>query len=213
MTLMGAASHATASYVSDQLEVTLRAGESVRYKILRMLPSGTPLDVLSTNSESGYARVRADDGVTGYVLEHQLQLEPVARVQVAEMKARLDEFMKEPDSLARQLASLQAEHEALGHRAAKLEKENQALSDELAEIRHASTHVVEITAERERLQDQVSALARERDQVQEENAGLRERTNQRWFLIGSGVMGGGIFLGLILPLLRPRHRKSSWDRL
>ena len=66
-------------YVSDELEITLRRGESTGHKISAMLKSGTPLEVLSTNKATGYSLVRTPCGKQGYVLTRQLMPEPVAR--------------------------------------------------------------------------------------------------------------------------------------
>jgi SH3 domain protein len=51
------------------------------------------------------------------------------------------------------------------------------------------------------------------ENLKQENRELRNETNQRWFLIGGGVIIVGIILGLILPHLRFQRRKSSWGSL
>ncbi|MBK1722513.1 TIGR04211 family SH3 domain-containing protein [Thiocystis violacea] len=205
--------YADTGYVTDQLEITLRAGAGTRFKILRMLTSGTPLEILSTDARTGYARVRTEDGTTGFVLERQLQAEPVARTQVAEMTQRLDALMKEPDSLAKTLTSLQAEHQTLVQTAATLETDNQRLTQELADLRQASANVVEITEAYQRLQTETDKLTQERDDLLQENQSITNAEHQRWFMIGGGVMAGGILLGIILPHLRTRRRKSAWNAI
>jgi SH3 domain protein len=207
------AARADTRYVSDQLEVTLRAGESTRYKIVRMMPSGTPLEVLSVNESTDYARVRTEDGTVGFVLERQLQEEPVARTRIAEMETRLKELQQEPDALTARLAALQSEHADLQSRYQGLERDKQRIEQEYATIRHASANVVDITSDRERLRIQVAELTRERADLQQENRDLKNQTDQRWFMIGAGVLGGGVLIGLLLPHLRLRRRKSSWGSL
>ena len=206
-------SQAATGYVSDQLEISLRAGEGVRYKILRMLPSGTHLDVLGANAKSGYSRVRTPEGTVGFVLTREIQTDPVARMQIEEMKGRLDALLKEPESLAGQLANLRVDHEQLTQKAETLKGENAKLSQELADIRAASTRVVEIKSENERLEAEAERLSHERDDLFTQNENLKNNVQQRWFLIGAGVTLGGIILGLILPSLRSRKRKTSWNTL
>jgi len=214
-TLLGQAAIAQAEtrYVTDELEITLRTGESTRYRIIRMLPSGTPLEVLSVNRATNYARVRTEDGTTGYVLEHELQDEPAARERVATLEAKLAELQQKPDALAAQLSKLQTEHEQVSADNAALRQEKQRLEQELATVRHASANILEITEDRDRLRIQVSELTRERADLQQENRDLKNQTHQRWFLIGAGVVTGGVFLGLLLPHLRWRRRRSSWASL
>jgi SH3 domain protein len=72
---------AETQYVTDQYDFNLRAGQSNRYKIIRTLPSGTPLEIIRVDSKTGYAQVRTEDGTTGYILTRYLQQEPAARNQ------------------------------------------------------------------------------------------------------------------------------------
>lgn len=200
-------------YVTDRLEVTLRAGESTRYKILRMLPSGTPLEVLGVNKSTNYARVRMQDGTVGFVLVQELQDEPAARNRLAEVEARLEVLRQKPDALTTELANLQETHGELKERFAALEREKQQREQELATIRHASANVLDITSDRERLRLQVAELTRARADLEQENRDLKNQTNQRWFLIGAGVLGGGVLMGLILPHLRLGRRRTPWGSL
>ena len=200
-------------YITDQIESTLRAGESTRFKILKMLPSGTRVEVLDINQTTKYARVRTADGAVGFVPEAQLQNEPAARNRLAELETRLAELQQEPDALAARLAKVQNEHSDLQSGYQTLEREKQLLEQQLATIRHASANVMDITNDRERLRLQVANLTRARADLEQENRDIKNQTNQRWFLIGTGVLIGGILLGLILPHLRLGRRKSNWGSL
>jgi SH3 domain protein len=204
------AADAETRYVTDQYDFNLRAGESTRYKILRQLPSGAPLDILSINEESGYARVRTEDGLTGYMLLTYLQDEPAARSELKEMQARLAELQQEPDKLAARLSALQSEHGALQEDHAILERDKQDLETELAEIRNASANAIQIDNERRQLQEQVANLMLQVDQLEHRNLELSNQTKQQWFLIGAAVLGLGVLLGLLLPSLRLRRRRSPW---
>ena len=46
-------------YVSDELQITLRSGQSTQHQILRMIPSGTPLEVLETNEDTQILLMKA----------------------------------------------------------------------------------------------------------------------------------------------------------
>jgi SH3 domain protein len=204
---------AATRYVTDALEVTLRTGESNRYRIIRMLPSGTPVEVLGVNEATDYARVRMEDGTVGYILERELQDEPAARTRVAELEKRLAELQAEPDALAARLAALQAEYARMDSDFRKVQQENLRLTQELAIIRHASTNILDITSDRDRLRIQVGELTRERADLKQANRDLGNQTHQRWFLIGAGVILVGILIGIFLPHLRFRRQRNSWGSL
>lgn len=200
-------------YVTDQTEVPMRTGETAQYRIKRMLPSGTPVEVLGSNAGSGYSRVRTEDGTVGFVLTRELLTEPSARDRVATLEARLEELQKAPDQLAAQLSRLKSEHEGLQAAHASLSTEKSRIEQELATIRQASANVLRITEERAELRKNLADLTRQVAELEQANRDLANQANQRWFLIGAGVVAGGILLGLILPHLRFRRRKSSWGTL
>jgi len=212
-TLLAPAVGAETRYVTDQYDFNLRSGESTRYKILRTLPSGTPLEVLGINTDSGYAKVRTSDGLTGYMLVRYLQEEPGARGQLEAMQQRLTELQQTPDKLAARLGELQREHEALKQENAALISEKEQVERALAEIRHASANVMRINQERKQLQDQVATLVMQVDGLEQRNLELTNRNKQDWFLIGAGVVVAGILIGLILPNLRMKRRRSTWGSL
>jgi SH3 domain protein len=157
--------------------------------------------------------VRTEDGTEGFVLERQLLAEPAARDRLAAMEAKLAELQQAPDQLASQLAELQSAHEQLRIDHEDLQRHREQLEQELATLRHASANVMQITEERAELRKNVADLARQTADLQQENGELRNQTTQRWFLIGAGVLVGGVLIGLILPHLRFRRRKSSWGSL
>ena len=74
-------------YVIDQITITLRAGQGTQHQILRTLPSGTPMEVLRVNEDSGYSQVRTKDGVEGWVLSQYLIDEPTSPLR-CEVKVR-----------------------------------------------------------------------------------------------------------------------------
>jgi SH3 domain protein len=203
---------AETKYVTDSFKITMRRGETTGHKIIRMLPSGTPVQVLGENPDTGYSRIVAL-GEEGYVLTRQLMDEPSARDQLAEVRERLQALQETPDKLRSQLVTLQAEHQQLQKSHAELQRIKQQLEQDLESIRRTAADAVRISNERNELRKTVAALTREREDLKQENRDLSNQTAQHWFLIGTGVVIVGIILGLILPHLRFQRRKSSWGSL
>lgn len=200
-------------YVTDQYDFNLRAGQSNRYKIIRTLPSGTPLQVIDTNTKSGYAHVRTEDGRTGYILTRYLQQEPAARQRLAEMSARLEELQQAPDQLAAKLSRVQQQNATLQTEYKTLERAKQKLEQELAEVRYASANAVRINQERQQLREQNAGLRERIGDLEQKTRELGNLKDQRWFLIGAAVVSGGMLIGLILPNVRLRRQRRSWSSL
>ncbi len=204
---------AKTAYVTDQLKITMRSGESAKHRIVRMLKSGTQVNVLSSNAASGYSKVQLADGKTGYVLTRQLLNQPVARDRIVKLEQRIKELESTPGELSSRLAKLSREHDELLLKHKALLNEKNALATELATLKRTSANAVQIAQERTSLRKQVATMTRDLADQEQEVRELKNNSTQRWFLIGAGVLLGGIFLGLILPHLRVRKRRDSWGSL
>lgn len=200
-------------YVTDELEITLRQGESTGHKIISMLKSGTPVEIVGTNKSTGYSRVRTPEGKEGFALTRYLQEEPGAREQLAALKERLAVVETEPVRLTTEIEELRDQHTRLQQSHEDTVQAKAALEQELAGIRQTAANAINIANERTDLQKRVAALSRKVADLEQENRELANEEAQDWFIIGAGVAIGGLILGLILPNLRMRRRKTSWDTL
>lgn len=200
-------------YVTDQCNVPLRKGEGTKFKVARSLPSGAALQVIRDSSETGFSQVRTADGIVGFIATSELQAEPPAREQLPVLSARLAELQQAPDALAAKLSSLQTEHGRLKQDHERLIREKDQLQQELATLRNASANIVEITQDRADLRNRVAELTRQTADLEQANRDLNLQNNQRWFLIGAGVVGASVLVGFLLPNVRIPRRKSSWGSL
>lgn len=204
---------ARTAYVTDEFKITLRSGESATHRILRMLPTGQQLEVLSSDAQSGYSKVRTPGGVEGYVLTRQLVDAPVARDRLAAAEAEVRALKAAPGELRSRLATLTEEHRELQQAHEELKRAKTQVDQEFAALQRTASNSVRIANERNELRKQVRTITREIEDIKQQNRELENKTAQNWFLIGAGVVVGGIILGLILPHLRVRRRKSDWGSL
>lgn len=199
-------------YISDQLAVPLRTGTSTHYKIIRMLPSGTPLTVLDSDPSSGYSRVRTEGGSGGFLLTRYLMDHPAAETQLAQLQKTLTPLKAENDKLQQQLSELSGKHQQLLHETQQLKSTNQQLSEELAQIRRTAADAIAIDQRNKQLEQQTVKLERSLQMAQQENEALHDNNSQDWFLRGAGVLLAGLLAGVLLPRLRPR-RAPRWGEL
>ncbi len=199
-------------YVSDSLEIQMRTGKGTQFRILRMLPSGTALEVLEVDQEDGYSRVRTPSGVEGWVLSRFLMQGRAARDQLAEAEKKLARLELENRKLTASLDDVQKVKGNIDTEREQLVKENRRLSQELEEIRRTASSALAIDAENKELKSRIVAYERQAQSLQQENEGLKDRTARDWFMVGAGVVILGMIIGLIIPRIRWR-KKSSWDTL
>ncbi len=124
----------------------------------------------------------------------------------AETKA----LAEENKSLKAELAALKETKAAAEKTLEPLREELRRLNTELLTIRQASANVLQIQSERDNLQESVIHLERELEAVKRAKLATDEDHRQSWFLIGAGVLLGGLILGLVLPQLSFR-RRTGWD--
>ena len=211
-TAMVGAAAAETRYVSDELGITLRTGQSTQHQILRMVTSGTPLDVLETDEESGYTRVRTPQGVEGWVITRYLMDHPSAQNQLADAQKKAARLEEENKNLQAKLNTVSGDKTSLDKDKRELLSKNNKLETELANIRKTAAGAIAIENEKNHLANEAQTLKAELQMVKQENQSLKDQSNREWFVRGAGVVIVGILLGLILPKIRFRSR-SRWNKL
>lgn len=200
-------------YISDELTVPIRAGASTRYKILRMVASGSELELMSADSASGYSKIRLkENGLTGFVLSRYIVTTPSARNQLDSALAAVEPLQSKNTQLEQDLTQVQTKQQRLVEQYEKLRNTNQRLNQELAQIRKTAANALAIDERNTRLEQKTVEIERALQIVQQENQALRDTSNQTWFLYGAGVIVMGMLLGLLLPKLR-LQRRNRWGEL
>ena len=209
--LLASTAFAEPAWVSDQFEITLRSGPSTSNAIQLMLDSGTRLEVLERDDESGYTRVVTQGGTEGWVLTRYLMNEASAREQLQALTSQLTSANTRGSSLDSQLDAIKGEYDSASQQIATLQREKAALETELAEIKRTSANVLAISDQNKTLMDELAAAQIRADTLEQENRMLGSQTTRYWFVTGALVLVVGLILGLWLPRINWRRRRR-WDR-
>jgi SH3 domain protein len=124
---------ARADWVRDEVRIHLRSGAGFEYRILRTLKTGDEVARLGAHStgQGEWARVRAPDGLEGWVEAGYLVSDPPATLELPRVRARLEKAEKRVAELEAQVAEqgrgLQELEFARAH-AKALETENERLT-------------------------------------------------------------------------------------
>lgn len=130
--LSWAAAHAETLYVSGYREVMLRTGPSVEHRIIAVLKTGNPVEVVGT--EGDYNLVSLPDGRQGYVPRNFLTGETPPQRRLAELTARVEAQGAELERLRSQNRQLAADHDKLGKDHASDKRLLQRLQQESSEV-------------------------------------------------------------------------------
>ncbi len=200
---------AETAYISDVLTVPLRSGPSNSNRILhRGLPSGTRLEILGRDEDSNFVQVRTEGGMEGWLPEQYLVTQPIAKDRLTAANRRVDELSDTVKSLRQQLATLQSGKGEADQSNADLSRQVEALQQELAELKRISAGAIaqnetnkELTALNDRLRAEV-------DELVANIATLEDNVQERWLMIGGGLVLAGLILGVAI---KARPRRSAWN--
>jgi SH3 domain protein len=209
--LLASTAFAEPAWVTDQFEITLRSGPSTSNAIQLMVSSGTRLEVLERDDESGYTRVMTQGGTEGWVLTRYLMNEASAREQLQVLTSQLTNANTRGSSLDSQLDAIKGEYDSASRQIATLEREKAAIEEELAEIKRTAANVLAINDQNKSLMDELAAAQIRADTLEQENRVLASQTTRYWFATGALVLVVGLVLGLWLPRINWRRRRR-WDR-
>ena len=183
------ASAAESYHVTDEVKIYMHRGPSNQYKIRARVDSGTPLTLLGRNNETKYVHVRTNKGVQGWIEGRYLK-------EGKSVKARLPEIEKEL-TVGKELQAEQANKiETL---TTELQRINQLRKGELGKINETRA---KSTAQLAQLENQIVRLQAEID-------GMDDKNLMGWFLHGGAVAIAGIVLGLMIPKLPKRRRRTD----
>lgn len=202
------AASATANlFVTDQLEITLRTGAGLEYKILRMLPSGTALETLE--DKEGWSRVRTARGDEGWVITRYLTTEPPKGPR---LEAALRDLEAQRSETARQKTELEAaraERDRTGVEARQLQSRLEAVEKELQSWKRVNADVMTLKEKAEALQVSQEGSQAEVDRLRTENQSLKARETFYWFFSGVVVLLLGWVLGYVYASSRQKAKTSS----
>ncbi len=203
---------AESAWVSDRFEITLRTGPSTSNAIQLMVSSGTELEIIEKDSESGYTRVRTRGGTEGWVLSRYLMDEPPAREQLATLTGELTNAESRGSSLNSQLGAIRSQYDDATQRIANLERDKSRIEQDLADIKRTAANAVAIDEQNKEFRQQLATAEIRVATMEQENRELMSQTARYWFMTGALVLTVGFVLGLWLPRIR-WQRRSGYDRL
>ena len=193
-------------YVSDDLSIHMRRAPSAHSSIVEPLDSGTPVSVLKKSD--GYAEVEAPDGKQGWIRAGYLQDKPVASDRLGKAQKTLASVKQEHHALKEKLkAALSSKLQqttAIDH----LKKRNQALKQRLTQVTNASAHSLQISRQNNRLKARIARLEQKRSKLRSRVRVIESR--REGIVMGAAIVIAGMLVGLILPFLRFRRKRSGW---
>lgn len=180
-------SFAETAYVTENLNTYLRKGAGDNFKIAGAIQAGEPVTVL--NRQDRYTLIRDSKNREAWILNSELSSAPSSKNENPKLKAQVQELTTKLNNIdndwKQRTAEMQRRAIDSNQKSSQLLEENSQLKREL-----------EITKNKNR---DLEAML---------DVGKREIAIQ-WFIYGGSVLGIGLILGLILPLIFPKRRRND----
>jgi len=209
-------SWASTAYVTDSFKITLRTGPGTDNKIIAMLSSGEPVEILEIGDDWTRVRVLGSEGEQeeGWVLSRFL----IER-QPWEMQAR--NVAKETTSLKEKLGVSEKKWRQSSKRAQELQEKFQKASESLKKVQGDFDSLKNESSDFLKLKRQYEAAASNLKTAQEavqtlttENKILKSSKNVEWLLAGALIFFCAWLIGLIMGRREKKRRSglSRWNR-
>jgi SH3 domain protein len=175
-------------FIADKLFTYMHAGPNNTYRIIGSVNAGDKVTFISNNNGTGYTQIQDDRGRKGWVESKFVSQQESMAVRLPRIESELatvkTELEKARNTADQEQAGLISSLEARNTQIAEMEQNYSEISQKLTA---AQTEVRNLTAKLD---------------TQKEDLLLK------YFMYGGGVAGGGLLLGLILPHVLPRRKKS-----
>ncbi len=207
-------------YVGDFIVITLRAGMGDEYKVLKVLKTDTPLEVLE--EDDNFIRVKTATGEEGWVRSRYVASavpKPIIieglRQEINKLKQDIEMLEKNVAEMSRQknieieqnentTMQLQKQLKGKENEIAVIKKETGQAKSKYSKLLESSSNVAELVKELEEFKKNNSALNKEIGELKSTNQHLKSKKEElvrlrllKWFLSGGGVLFVGFILGWI----------------
>lgn len=180
-------SFAQNQYITENLSTYLRKGPGDQFKLAGTIAAGEQVTVLDRKER--YTLIRDSKNREGWILTSEVTSTPSAKLltpqlqqQVQELSAKLSNIDKD---WQQRTIEMQRRAQLADRQSSELLEQNALLKRELEIIKNKN-----------------------RDLEALQNAETREIMIQ-YFIYGGSVLGLGLLLGLLIPVLLPRRRQSN----
>jgi SH3 domain protein len=188
----------------------MRSGEGPAEQMLRMIPAGEKVELISSNSQTGYSKIRDKNDHVGFVLTSQLMKQPGAREKLSDIEKRYKVLKQKMKKSSKPYKELQQKHQELQDAYEILKSSKESLDSQLQDRTLNSDQMARISEERKELRKKLANQTWEMENLKQEYQEFKNDRSQYWFLVGGGVALISVIIGMILPRLQSTTNKQSW---
>jgi len=196
--------------VSDFFKITLRTGPSNDNKIIAMLPSGEPVEVLESNDDWTHVRLpERREGINeGWVLSRYLSTSVPWEKQYKSLKEKYDSLRETLPPVEQKLKESLSREKDLSIQLRDTTKALKTVEKEYASLRKGASEYLKLRDIHDKAQSTLEQAQHDILKLTEENKVLKYSNAIKWFLAGSLVLLFGLLIGLAVGQRQKKYRSS-----
>ena len=191
-------------YITDQVDIPMRAEKTFGDNIVRSLSSGSKLAILQA-TEDGWTQVKFESS-TGWIISRYLSNNPPARVRLEKLRQTYNANKLLIAKLAKRKTELESEVQALKVKNTKLSIQTSKSKAEKEHIEQVYKDALKLEHANEKFITANLQLKTEIQLLKNNNTATEESSSRNWFFTGSIVLFFGILIGFIFPNFVNRRR-------
>jgi len=191
-------------YITDQVDIPMRAEKTFGDNIVRSLSSGSKLAILQA-TEDGWTQVKFESS-TGWIISRYLSNNPPARVRLEKLRQTYNANKLLITKLAKRKTELESEVQALKVKNTKLSIQTSKSKAEKEHIEQVYKDALKLEHANEKFITANLQLKTEIQLLKNNNTATEESSSRNWFFTGSIVLFFGILIGFIFPNFVNRRR-------
>ena len=198
-------------YAGDTLYIQLRGDQSSEHRILHQgIRSGTVLERLEVNEDTGFSRVCTAGGLEGWVQSQYFVTELIAEDVLDGIKEKLAKMEAKYKVVREQIRDQQIRSQSYLDQIEALKLENTSLKHEPTTITDLVGNIIAIDQINEQLQNERELLNQQIDDLVKGISEYRDTSNQDWFMRGAGTIMLGLLFGFWVAQRVYHRQTSSW---
>lgn len=199
-------------YVTDDLKVTFRSGPGTTNRIIRMISSGQPAEVLESQGE--WSRIRlagAIDGENeGWVLSRYLIDRQPWKMQTASLLRKNTRLSNQVTTLQQTLAETKKQRDELSSELKKTSGKLSELDTSYQELQRGSSQYLKLKKTLDDTQAKLKQVETDFSLLSEEYKKIKYSERNIWFATGAGILVFGLLIGIMLGKREKRRTQKYY---
>ncbi len=175
-------------YITDRLEVAVRSGKGLEFKILDIARSNDKVELLGIDGE--YANLRLENGKEGWILKRYLAESTPKPIVISRLEKSVEKFKSRNSTAREEIKRLKEEKVVLENTTKNQNQKIKKIEAEYQELAASCTDFI-------KLRDQYQQLQKDMENTQSENGRLKEENND----LRKNQLFWGAIAGLSFALL------------